>query len=59
MDSQLNLEQLDIVKYVRKEKFFTRTDDNEKNWLDLLDSRAVLQYINDKEWYDVNPLVPE
>lgn len=56
---QLNLEQLDIVKCVRKEKFFTRTDDNEKNWLDLLDSRAVLQYINDKEWYDVNPLVPE
>ena len=25
----------------------------------LLDSRAVLQYLNDEEWYDLNPIVEQ
>ena len=56
---QLGKSQWDIIKQVKKDKNFTRSPDTEKDWMDLLDSRAVLQYINEKEWYDVNPLVPE
>ena len=35
----------------------TRTLDNEAAFRELLDSRALLLYRNDEEWYGINPAV--
>ena len=57
---QLRGEHWVLIEAVKKDhEFCGRTEKNDKDWMELLDSRAVLQYVNDKEWYDVNPLVPE
>jgi len=48
-----------VIEQVRLDAGFSRSEDNEDVFRDLLDSRAILQYVNDKEWYGVNPLVPD
>ena len=55
----LQREHWDIIEQVKESHSFERTDELDKYWMDLLDSRAVLQYVNDKEWYALNPLVPD
>ncbi|MEA1951113.1 MAG: AAA family ATPase [Planctomycetota bacterium] len=49
----------EIIEVVRQTGELPRTADNDETIRQLLDNRAVLQYRNDKEWYNVNPLVPK
>ncbi len=54
---QLRAEHWPILEAVRKTGGLDRDDTNDAQIRELLDSRAVLQYINEEEWYGVNPLV--
>lgn len=54
---QLHKEHLDIIKAVRKDHYYQSSDEYDKYWMELLESRSVLQYVNGEEWYAVNPLV--
>lgn len=56
---QLQKKHWEIIKQVKKDHRIDRTEKKDKYWMELLDSRAVLLYVNDEEWYAVNPLVPE
>lgn len=56
---QIRAEHTPIIDQVRREHAFARAAQSDPLFLDLLDSRAILQYRNDDEWYGVNPLVPE
>lgn len=48
-----------VLEQIRKTGTLKRNADNEPLFRELLESRAVLQYINDDEWYGLNPLVAE
>ena len=49
----------DFAFKVKKIHNLERTEENDELCMDLLESRAVLQYRNEKQWYNVNPLLPE
>lgn len=53
----LRREHWPVIEYVREYGQLPRSDDNEVVIRELLDSRTVLQYVNDDEWYGLNPLV--
>ena len=55
---QLRAEHWEIIEQVAKNGELIRAADNDALIRDLLDSRAVLQYRNDDEWYAPNPLLP-
>jgi len=55
---QLRAEHLPVIESVRASGTIERTKDNEQAVRELLDSRAILQYVNDEEWYGLNPLLP-
>jgi hypothetical protein len=55
---QLQAEHMPILDNVRKDGKLVRDSTNGELVRELLESRAILQYENDDEWYDVNPLVP-
>ena len=46
-----------IINEVRLDGRFRRTEEKDKAFRELLQSRAVLQYVNDEEWYGVNPMM--
>ena len=48
-----------ILEEVKDNGIFTRTIDREVAIRELLDSRAILQYINEEEWYALNPYIIE
>jgi len=48
-----------IIEEIRKAGDYTRTRENESTFRELLHSRAVLQYVNDEEWYALNPMVAD
>lgn len=54
---QLRREQWPILEVVRQTGEAVRDDTNESRIRELLDSRAILQYVNDLEWYGLNPMV--
>jgi hypothetical protein len=54
---QLRAEYWPILESVRATGEVARTGDNESFFRELLDSRAILQYVNDDEWYGLNPMV--
>jgi len=56
---QLREEHWKIIKRVEKDHVLCRTEKNDMLHMDLLDNRAILQYVNEKEWYGINPLLPE
>lgn len=56
---QLRKEHWKIIEQVRKTHVLERGDDNDAFCMDLLASGAILQYLNEKEWYGLNPLLPE
>jgi hypothetical protein len=58
-ERQLREEHWKIVKEVKKSHSLNRNEKNDYLCMDLLGNCAVLQYINDKEWYGVNPLLPK
>jgi hypothetical protein len=45
-----------LLREVNERGVITRTSANENAFRELLDGRAILQYVNDEEWYGVNPL---
>lgn len=55
---QLQAEHMPILDNVRKDGKLVRDSGNDALVRELLESRAILQYENADEWYDVNPLVP-
>jgi hypothetical protein len=54
---QLREEQWPIIKSVSEFGQFKRTEKNERLFRELLESRAILQYVNGEEWYGLNPMV--
>jgi len=55
---QLREEHMDILKRVAKTgQYRPATSANELLLRELLDMRAILQYVNDDEWYGVNPQI--
>ncbi|MBN2313748.1 MAG: hypothetical protein JXM79_07440 [Sedimentisphaerales bacterium] len=57
-DRQLREEHWKLVKQVQKDHRLKRNEDNDHLYMELLDSRAILQYENGGEWYEINPLLP-
>jgi len=56
---QLREEHWKIIDQVRRDHILKRDKENDPLCMELLDSRAILQYKNEKEWYGVNPLLPK
>jgi hypothetical protein len=56
---QLRADHWPLIQEVRQTGQIVRTDDNEKPFRELLDSRALLLYRNDEEWYGVNPCIDD
>jgi hypothetical protein len=56
---QLREDHWEIIKQVGKTHQLTRTADNDALCMELLANRAVLQYLNEQEWYGLNPLLPK
>ncbi len=52
---QLRKDHWPLVEEARRTGQIVRTLDNESAFRELLDSRALLLYMNDDEWYGVNP----
>jgi hypothetical protein len=48
-----------ILESVRETGNFVRTLDNDDAIRELLESRAILQYRNSKEWYALNPAIDD
>jgi hypothetical protein len=55
----LRREHWPVIESVRQTGSLQRSDQNEDVIRELLDSRAVLQYVNADAWYGLNPLVAE
>ena len=55
---QLRGEHWPIIDQVQRTGMIERTEENDELVRELLDSRAILQYVNDDEWYGVNPVLP-
>lgn len=52
---QLRADHWPLIEEVRRTGRIVPTKTNEKAFRELLDSRAILLYRNDEEWYGVNP----
>ncbi len=50
-------EDWEILEVIRSGKPFERNEQQEERFRMLLESRALLQYVNDEEWYGLNPFV--
>lgn len=50
-------EHFDILREVAKGGSFEPSEEIEKEFRQLLNNRAILQYSNDSEWYGLNPAV--
>ncbi|MBZ0262585.1 MAG: hypothetical protein K8F90_18535, partial [Hyphomicrobiales bacterium] len=53
----LRQEHWPILNEVRKTGAYTPKSDTEQAFRELIDSRAILQYVNDEEWYALNPML--
>lgn len=47
------------IEFAKKHHRLNRSSKNDRICMDLLDMRAVLQYKNGDEWYNLNPLLPD
>lgn len=56
---QLRQEHWTILQRVRQTGLFVPTEEEEKSFRELLDSRAILQYRNGDEWYRLNPVIED
>lgn len=54
---QLLLEHWRILQAVRADGRFDPCEENERTFRELLNSRAILQYDNDEDWYGLNPMI--
>ena len=55
----LRTEHWPLIEQVRDRGAFTRTENNDGVIRELLDSRTILQYVNEEDWYAVNPLIAD
>lgn len=56
---QLRLDHWQLIEEARRTGQILRTASNEAAFRELLDSRALLLYQNDEEWYGVNPAIDD
>jgi len=56
---QLREEHWTIIRQVKKDHTLKRSEKNDSLCMELLANRAILQYLNEKEWYGLNPLLPK
>jgi hypothetical protein len=56
---QLRSDHWPLIEEVRLTGQVVRTKENESAFRELLDSRAILLYENDKEWYALNPAIED
>ena len=54
---QLRKDHWPLIEEARRTGQIVRTVENESAFRELLDSRALLLYMNDDEWYGVNPAI--
>ncbi len=54
---QLRGDHWPVLEEARKTGQIIRTETNEKPFRELLESRALLLYRNDEEWYGINPAI--
>ncbi len=54
---QLRADHWPIINQIRKDGNYIRTSQTEPVFRELLNSRAILQYVNDGIWYGLNPMV--
>jgi len=55
----LREEHTPVLRAIRENGKLPRSEKNENVIRELIDSRAILQYINDDEWYGLNPLIED
>ncbi len=48
-----------LIEEARRTGRVVRTKENEAAFRELLDSRALLLYVNDEEWYGINPAIDD
>jgi hypothetical protein len=58
-DRQLRLDHWPIIEEIRATGKYPRRTETEEAFRELVDGRAILQYVNDDEWYDLNPMVAD
>ncbi len=56
---QLRSDHWPVILQVRATGQVARTDENEQAFRELLDSRTILLYVNDEEWYGLNPAIAD
>ncbi len=56
---QLRADHWPLIEEARATGQIVKTEHNEKAFRDLLESRALLLYRNDEEWYGVNPAIED
>lgn len=55
----LRAEHWALITQVKETGTYTRTAETEPLFRQLLEGRVVLQYVNDDEWYGVNPMLDD
>ena len=58
-ERQLRQEHWSIIEQVKRDKRLERNDSNDSLCMELLANRAILYYLNEDQWYGLNPLLPE
>ena len=58
-ERQLRQEHWAIIEQVRQDNRLDRNADNDALCMELLANRAILYYLNEEQWYGLNPLLPE
>lgn len=58
-ERQLREEHWSIIKQVKQDNRLDRNADNDFLCMELLANRAILYYLNEDQWYGLNPLLPE
>lgn len=54
---QLRSEHWPLIEQARESGRVERSEATDRLFRELLESRAILQYVNDDEWYGLNPMV--
>jgi hypothetical protein len=57
-ERQLRQEHWAIIKQVKQDKSLKRNAANDALCMELLANRAILYYLNEDQWYGLNPLLP-
>ena len=58
-ERQLREEHWSIIEQVKQDNRLDRNASNDSLCMELLANRAILYYLNEDQWYGLNPLLPE